>query len=115
MVGDSMSYLLRAFAKFQTDVQALQTFASTYIDVLEQDRFFEQFRATVRNSEHLRCLFGSDDTAELDNALDRHIRANELGDGYSEEMIAHVEVIHRNLKNPTIVLPQIEEIVALCR
>jgi hypothetical protein len=109
------AYLLRAFSKFHTDVEALQTFASTYIVALEEDRFFECFRATIRNSGHLRCLFGSDDTAELDSALERHIKANELGDEFLELMIEHVEESHMDLKNPNVVLPQIEEIVRLCR
>lgn len=104
-------YLLRAFDKFQTDTAALQKFAKTYIEALEDDRFFRLFQTAVRRTRHLRCVFGTDDTPESDHALELHIRDNALGDDFSEEMIANVPVGHTDLNNASVVLPLVEEIV----
>jgi len=104
-------YLLRAFGKFKTDTVALQKFAETYIESLDDDRFFGLFRSAAERTRNLRCIFGSDDTADSDRALKQHISDNALGDGYSEEMIANVPVGHIDLKSASVVLPQVEEIV----
>jgi len=104
-------YLLRAFDKFQTDTEALQKFAKTYIKALEDDRFFRLFQTAVRRTRHLRCVFGTDDTPESDRAMELHISDNALGDDFSEEMIANVPVGHIDLNNASVVLPLVEEIV----
>jgi pimeloyl-ACP methyl ester carboxylesterase len=104
-------YLLRAFGKFKTDTEALREFAQTYIETLEDDRFFRLFQTAVDRTRHLRCIFGYDDTPDSDRALELHISDNALGDGFSEEMIANVQVGHIDLKKPSVVLPLVEEIV----
>jgi hypothetical protein len=104
-------YLLRAFSKLKTDTAVLQTFAKTYIEALDDDKYFELFRTAVERTRHLRVIFGTDDTADSDRALEQHISDNALGDGYSEEMIANVPVGHIDLKSASVVLPQVEEIV----
>ena len=106
-------YLLRAFGKFQTDTAALRDFARTYIESATDDSFFRLFRTAVERVRHVRCIFGTDDLADSDLALERHIGDNALGDGYSEEMIANVQVGHIGLKSPSVVLPQLEELVQL--
>ena len=104
-------YLLGAFDKFQTDTEALQSFAKTYVEALEDDRFFRLFQTAVRRTRHLRCVFGTDETSESDRALELHISDNALGDDFSEEMIANVPVGHLDLINASVVLPLVEEIV----
>ena len=104
-------YLLRAFSKLKTDTAVLQEFARTYIESLDEDRFFELFRTAVGRTRRLRCVFGTDDTADLDRALEQHIRDSALGDGYVEEMIANVPVGHIDLKSASVVLPQVEQIL----
>ena len=104
-------YLLRAFGKFKTDTAALQRFAKTYIESLDDDRFFGLFRTAVERTRLLYCVFGSDDSADADRALKQHISDNALGDGYSEGMITNVSVGHIDLKSASVVLPWVEEIV----
>jgi hypothetical protein len=104
-------YLLRAFGKFKTDTVALQKYAETYIESLSDDRFFVMFRSAVERTRILRCIFGSDDAADSDHALEQHISGNALGDGYTEEMIANVPVGHIDLKTPSVVLSVVEDIV----
>ena len=107
------SDLLRAFGKLKTDTTALQEFAKTYIEPEDDGSFFRLFRTAVQRTRHLRCIFGTDDTADSDLALERHINDNALGDGYSEEIIANVPVGHIGLKSASVVLPQVEELVQL--
>ena len=107
-------YLLRAFGKLETDTTALQEFARTYIIASEDEgTFFRMFRTAVERTRHLRCIFGTDDTADSDLALERHLSDNALGDGYSEEMIANVPVPHIGLKRASVVLPLVDELVHL--
>lgn len=104
-------YLLGAFSKFKTDTAVLQRFSKTYVESLDDNSFFELFRTAIERTRHLRCIFSTDDAADLDRALKRHIGENALGDGYSEEMIVNVPVGHIDLKSASVVLPQVEEIV----
>jgi len=108
-------YLLRAFGKLETDTAALQEFARTYIESENDDTFFKAFRTAVQRTRYLRCVFGTDDTADSDRALERHLSDNALGDGYSEEMIANVPVPHIGLKHASVVLPLVDELVQLSR
>jgi len=108
-------YLIRSFGKFASDPAALQHFAQTYVDFLDEDSFFEFFRTAVDRVRYVRCIFGKDDTADSDRALERHISDHALGDRYSEEMIAIVSTGHIDLKKAAVVLPCVEEIVHGCR
>ena len=108
-------YLVRAFGKFQTDTAALREFARTYVESMTDDSFFELFRAASERTRHLRCVFATDDSADSDCALARHISDDALGEKFSEEIIADVQVGHVDLKNPSVVLPLIEELVHLDR
>ncbi len=104
-------YLVSAFSKFATDIAALQLFSKTYIESLEDETFFDLFRTATERTRHIRCVFGPDEAADLDRAMEQHISDNALGDDYSEEMIVNEPVGHLDLKNASVVLPQIEEIV----
>ena len=104
-------YLTRAFRKFETNPAALQHFAQTYLNSLEEDSFFESFRTAVDRVKHVRCIFGKDDTRDSDRARERHISAHALGDRYSEEMIATVATGHIDLTSAAVVLPCVEEVV----
>jgi len=106
-------YLIRSFVKFEANPAALQHYAQTYVDFLDEDSFFESFRTAMDRVKHVRCIFGKDDTRDSDRALERHISDNALGDRYSEEMISIVSTGHIDLKKAAVVLPCVEEIVRL--
>jgi len=104
-------YLIRAFSKFAEAPRTLKYFADTYIADLKSDMFFELFRQATNRIEHVRCVFGADDTAELDHALEKHLTENALGGRYTEEMFMTVSAGHMDLKKPAIVLPCLEEVL----
>jgi serine/threonine protein kinase len=104
-------YLVCAFNKFATNPEPLQHFAQTYIEDLNGDMFFELFRQAATRIKHVRCVYGKDEAAELNHALEKHLTENALGDNYSEEMFVTVSAGHIDLNSPKIVLPCLEEIL----
>ena len=104
-------YLVGAFNKFATNPEPLQHFAQTYIEDLNGDMFFELFRQATTRIKHVRCVYGKDEAAELNHALEKHLTENALGDNYSEEMFVTVSAGHNDLNSPEIILPCLEEIL----
>jgi serine/threonine protein kinase len=106
-------YLICAAKKFEASPAALQYFAQTYINSLDENTFFESFRVAVERVKHVRCIFGDDDSRDSDRAMERHISDSALGDRYSEEMTTNVSVGHMDLITAAVILPWVEQIVLL--
>ncbi len=104
-------YLVRAFLKFGTEIKGLRKFAQDIIATYDDDEFFELFRTATERVQHIRCVFSSDERDAADHALDQHIANNALGDRYSEEMFVMESAGHVQLRNASVLLPYVEEIV----
>lgn len=104
-------YLVRAFGKFGRDIKGLRKFAQDIIAIYDDDRFFELFRTATERVQHIRCVFSSDERDDAEYALAQHIGDNALGDRYSEEMIVMESAGHIQLKDASVLLPYVEEIV----
>jgi len=104
-------YLVRSFGKFGRDVKALRQFAQDIIAIYDEDKFFELFRMATERVEHIRCVFSSAERDAADYALEQHIGQNALGDRFSEDMFVMESTGHVQLKNTSVLLPQVDEIV----
>ncbi len=104
-------YLVYSFGKFGTDIGALRKFAQDLIAVYDKDEFFELFRMVTERVPQLLCIFSSDEQDDADYTLNRHIGDNVLGDHYSEEMIVMESAGHVQIKDASVLLPHVEEIV----
>ncbi len=104
-------YLIHAFGKFGTDIGALRKFAQDLIAAYDKDEFFELFRMATERVPQFLCVFSSDEQDDADYTLNRHIADNALGDRYSEEMIVMESAGHVQIKQASVLLPHVEEIV----
>jgi serine/threonine protein kinase len=104
-------YLVRAFGKFGRDIKGLRQFAQDVIATYNDDKFFELFRTATERVEHIRCVFSSAERDAADYALQQHIDENALGDRFSEDMIVMESTGHVQLRNASVLLPHVEEIV----
>ncbi len=104
-------YLVYSFGKFGMDIGALRKFAQDLIAVYDKDEFFELFRMATERVPQLLCIFSSDEQDDADYTLNRHIGDNVLGDHYSEEMIVMESAGHVQIKDASVLLPHVEEIV----
>ena len=104
-------YLARAFRKFRYDVAPLRRFASDLVASRPPGAFFEYFRGASARVSQIRCVFAMDEADDRDYALRRHLEEDALGENFSEEMFVDARAHHIDMRNASVVVPLLDELV----
>lgn len=108
-------YLIQACRKFRHDVAPLRRLAQDFVANYDDDTIYGQFRRLCSRVDLVRCVFGSNDAQERDEALEKHLNRDALGPNFSEEMFIDVEANHIELGLGKTLNPLVDEIVRSLR